>query len=41
MDILVKILIFAMGFCVGAIHVVHITTKKLIEIYKEKENEHD
>lgn len=41
MDILGKILIFAMGFCVGAIHGVRITSKKAIEIYEEKENEYD
>lgn len=35
------ILIFAMGFCVGVIHGVHIASKKAIEIYEEMENEHD
>lgn len=41
MDILGKILIFAMGFCVGAFHGVRITSKKFIEIFKEMESEHD
>lgn len=36
-----KILIFAMGFCVGAIHGIHIASKKAIEIYEEMEKEHD
>lgn len=41
MDILGKILIFVMGFCVGAFHGVHITSKKLIEIYEETESGND
>lgn len=36
-----KILIFAMGFCVGVIHGILIASKKAIEIYEEMESRND